>query len=165
MSSGIARNEPCSCGSGRKHKDCCARRRTPSPWLALVSAALFALATVWIVAGVVQRAATEPPPQAGQAENPGEAQPPGPPPPGMVWSAEHGHWHEAPAAVPVPPPAGPPPPGKVWSTEHGHWHDADQPAVEPPAPAAPETAAPEPEAGSDVPLTNDAEAVSEPGEP
>lgn len=24
------------------------------------------------------------------------AQPPGPPPPGKVWSAEHGHWHDAP---------------------------------------------------------------------
>lgn len=26
-----------------------------------------------------------------------------------------------PAYTPAPP--GPPPPGKVWSPEHGHWHD------------------------------------------
>lgn len=31
-----------------------------------------------------------------QAQPGGQAQPPGPPPPGKVWSAEHGHWHDAP---------------------------------------------------------------------
>ena len=65
---------------------------------------------------------------------------------GKVWSAEHNHWHDAPApgaattslpARPVTPPAaqqtftpksqppGPVPAGKVWSTEHGHWHDVN----------------------------------------
>src|SRR5688572_6954950 len=28
------------------------------------------------------------------------AQPPGPAPPGKVWSPEHGHWHDDPAATP-----------------------------------------------------------------
>ena len=72
------------------------------------------------------------------------APPPLPPPPhpapaGKVWSAEHGHWHDAgsqtttpirvqpPAAAapaaPAPQPPGPAPAGKVWSPEHGHWHD------------------------------------------
>jgi hypothetical protein len=71
-------------------------------------------------------------------------QPPGPTPPGKVWSPEHGHWHDAnpagaspiqvqssqapinttPAKAPTPQPPGTPPPGKVWSPEHGHWHDA-----------------------------------------
>ena len=67
------------------------------------------------------------------------------PPPGKVWSPEHGHWHDAPATstprstplsnplIPQPStpstestsePPGPAPPGKVWSTEHSHWHDA-----------------------------------------
>jgi hypothetical protein len=35
--------------------------------------------------------APTPPAEAG-----GQPQPPGPPPPGKVWSAEHGHWHDAP---------------------------------------------------------------------
>lgn len=48
-------------------------------------------------------------------------QPPGPAPPGKVWSPEHGHWHEI-TLTPQPP--GPVPEGKVWSQEHGHWHDA-----------------------------------------
>lgn len=59
---------------------------------------------------------------------------PGPAPAGKVWSAEHGHWHDAgpqptkenPTTVNtrnVSPPPGPAPAGKVWSPEHGHWHD------------------------------------------
>jgi len=59
-------------------------------------------------------------------------QPDGPPPAGKVWSAEHGHWHDAAATnangeqifTPKPQPPGLPPPGKVWSYEHGHWHDS-----------------------------------------
>ena len=60
--------------------------------------------------------------------------PEGEAPPGNVWSAEHGHWHDA----KNPHDAhsadmkksgdqlqrqGEAPPGKVWSPEHGHWHD------------------------------------------
>jgi hypothetical protein len=53
------------------------------------------------------------------------SQPPGPAPPGKVWSPEHGHWHDvSPTTSPVSAqPPGPAPPGKVWSPEHGHWHD------------------------------------------
>jgi hypothetical protein len=29
-------------------------------------------------------------------------QPPGEVPPGKIWSAEHGHWHDAPAALTIP---------------------------------------------------------------
>ena len=55
------------------------------------------------------------------------------PPPGKVWSPEHGHLHDAPTAInpnpsgssgDITPPPGPAPEGKVWSPEHGHWHDA-----------------------------------------
>lgn len=59
--------------------------------------------------------------------------PPGPAPPGKVWSAEHGHWHDQkspPQAAP-----GPTPPGKVWSAEHGHWHDQKPPSQAAPGPA------------------------------
>ena len=63
------------------------------------------------------------------------SQPTTPAPPGKVWSAAHGHWHDAPAGAManpirtapqtrnVPQPPGPVPPGKVWSPQHGHWHD------------------------------------------
>jgi len=62
-------------------------------------------------------------------------QPPGQPEPGKIWSAEHGHWHNAPSDVKISPrvqparsatarPPGEAPEGKVWSAEHGHWHDA-----------------------------------------
>jgi hypothetical protein len=64
----------------------------------------------------------QPPAQAGTP------QPPGDPPPGKVWSPEHGHWHTAPSAADTlggtPQPPGDPPPGKVWSEAHGHWHNA-----------------------------------------
>jgi hypothetical protein len=76
---------------------------------------------------------------------------------GRVWSAEHGHWHEAPVAgdstrrfplaAPAAPgvtpraaPPGTPPPGKVWSEEHGHWHDAVRPQVTPAVPVVVATA-------------------------
>ena len=67
-------------------------------------------------------------------QNTGKNKPKGEAPPGMVWSAEHGHWHDA----KNPHDAfsagmmksgdqlqrqGEAPPGKVWSPEHGHWHD------------------------------------------
>lgn len=85
--------------------------------------------------------------------------PEGPSPPGMVWSAEHGHWHAAPQmtmqggpgmvgpdGVPRVPttttttttpvelpkqPEGPVPEGFVWSAEHGHWHHPDGSGLEP----------------------------------
>lgn len=68
------------------------------------------------------------------------AQPPGPAPSGKVWSAEHGHWHDAPGASgasaipaelqPLMKPPGVPatPAGAVWSEEHKHWHDAKEEA-------------------------------------
>ena len=37
-------------------------------------------------------------------------QPPGEPPPGKVWSVEHGHWHDAPVATVTPTPATTPAP-------------------------------------------------------
>jgi len=98
------RNEPCPCGSGKKYKVCCANKRTSSQGLALASVAIFGALAVWVVAGVFRQGIA--------------------PPPGKVWSEEHGHWHDA--AVPgLERPPGPAPPGKVWNEEHGHWHDAD----------------------------------------
>lgn len=89
-------------------------------------------------------------------------QPSGQAPEGKVWSAEHGHWHDAAApqlpvrlgtvnqpSEPVAQPPGPTPAGQVWSAEHGHFHNApagpraEQPA---PAPAPQPVAQPSPQA-------------------
>lgn len=56
-------------------------------------------------------------------------------PAGKVWSTEHNHWHDAPAAArPAEGTAGPD--GAVWSAEHNHWHRPDGTAapVQPPPP-------------------------------
>ena len=60
--------------------------------------------------------------------------PKGEPPPGKVWSAEHGHWHDAKnphdAFTTDSEKSGDQvqrqdetSPGKIWSPDHGHWHD------------------------------------------
>jgi hypothetical protein len=155
------RNDPCPCGSGTKYKACCGQaKQTPlparrSPWVPAGLAAL-GLAVVaglaWSLAGTDrdgQRAASSialPAPGSAVPTSPSPGAllpPPGPPPAGKVWSAEHGHYHDAsgvstettlgsqpaPAAASLTPePDGPPPEGKVWSAEHGHYHDAPAPA-------------------------------------
>jgi len=42
------------------------------------------------------------PPMTPQKQFTPAPQPPGEAPPGKVWSAEHGHWHDAPVALTVP---------------------------------------------------------------
>ena len=132
----VGRNDPCPCGSGRKYKRCCelsdaarSNQRTR----------LFAILGVIVVAGAIWAGMTltgddsnatrvgSPGQTAIPAGVPGTPPPPGPAPPGKVWSEEHGHWHDAPVGQPGAPtaqPTDPAPPGKVWSEEHGHWHDA-----------------------------------------
>jgi len=130
------RNEPCPCGSGKKHKVCCADKRTSSQWLALASVVIFAGLAVWVVAGVFREGTSAPPGKVWSEEhghwhdsgNSSSDSPPGPAPPGKVWSYEHGHWHD----VTVPGlgrPPGDAPPGKVWNAEHGHWHDTNSAAL------------------------------------
>lgn len=87
-------------------------------------------------------------------------QPPGPPPEGKVWSAEHGHWHNEPGTSSgtssgefTPQPPGPPPEGKVWAPEHGHWHNAPGAATPSGSGTSPITITPAkpPETGSEDP--------------
>jgi len=115
-------SEKCPCGSKKSYRDCCKRTRDRNRIITFI--VVFALAILF--AKVMFR------------EEPA-------PPPGKVWSEEHGHYHDvnAPAGNPaqggtpsgpqgtlpgqsgqnVPEPAGQAPPGKVWSPEHGHYHD------------------------------------------
>ena len=109
--SSVGRNDPCPCGSGKKHKRCCALKREKAGTTAMkLLLGLLLLAAAGLVG-------------AFRAREPGDV-------PTRVWSPEHGHWHDVgtPAGAPAgstqaPPPPGPAPPGKVWSAEHGHWHD------------------------------------------
>ncbi len=108
----VGRNDPCPCGSNLKNKRCCALKADEQPQsrskgLSLRWGLLMALglggAVTWLIPWGHDEGA------------------------GLVWSAEHGHWHDPatgmePASPPAPPPE-PAPPGKVWSPEHGHWHD------------------------------------------
>lgn len=74
-----SRNAPCPCGSGLKYKACCARkgREARSTWiLALVVLALLG-------GGLLLGVALFGPGDEGA-------------PAGRVWSAEHGHYHDAP---------------------------------------------------------------------
>jgi len=106
----VGRNDLCPCGSDRKYKRCCALKAdepTGSRGKSRTSrkGLLLALGLVGVVAWLIFG--------GGDDE-------------GLVWSAEHGHWHDPatglePATGSVPPESAPP--GKVWSAEHGHWHD------------------------------------------
>ena len=94
------RNAPCPCGSGRKHKVCCATvqpRRTR--WISASAVVLFLLAAGWVIGSALR----------GDRELPE----------GWVWSDEHGHPHQVSTPGFVEPP-----PGSVWVPEHGHFHDA-----------------------------------------
>lgn len=83
MSQSVNRNARCHCGSGKKFKNChgatvsAPGRKFP---VGYVVAGLIVLAALFVV--YVN--------QFGGNQQPGQA------PPGKVWSAEHGHWHDAP---------------------------------------------------------------------
>lgn len=163
------RNDPCPCGSGNKMKNCHPKGYGAPAKNRSVLFIAGGIAAVGIVA-VITMTEDAPPPQRipfGSATNnvTGFGTPqPGPAPEGKIWSAEHGHWHDAlgeqttnnpfgqpfgqPAGQPAnpltPQPDGPVPEGKVWSAEHGHWHnDPVATAQSPnPAPAQPEETGP-----------------------
>ena len=75
----VGRNERCPCGSGKKHKVCCGRKRkrvAPLAWLAIAAVAVIAvvaLASVFSSAGENRSVQTCPP--------------------GQTWSTSHGHCH------------------------------------------------------------------------
>lgn len=116
----VGRNAPCTCGSGKKYKQCHGKTDQERKHRWSVYALLIPAIAIIVGGGELLLSLFRDPPE-GSA--------------GRVWSTEHGHWHDAnggelgaaPGGVPASPqaqPPGPPPPGKVWSSEHGHWHDA-----------------------------------------
>ena len=80
----VGRNEPCPCGSGNKHKHCCAgkRERTPQSMWTTALVALVLLGGLFLASVTLLQ--DDPDPGTDGATN------------GRVWSEEHGHWHDAP---------------------------------------------------------------------
>lgn len=74
----LRRNDRCPCGSGRKFKLCCAgktsRRWVQRAMIVLIAAAMLGALTIGI------GSMTDDSASSGA---------------GRVWSAEHGHWHNA----------------------------------------------------------------------
>jgi hypothetical protein len=104
------RNDPCSCGSGKKYKQCCARseRARDSQWMIYGVGGLLAVGLVWGLGSAI-------------VDSSSPAEPPATPA-GKVWNEEHGHFHDASL---LPTPGSAPTGGQVWSEEHGHFHDAN----------------------------------------
>ena len=75
----LGRNDRCSCGSGRKYKQCCELKAQRLDLKARIGlAALAAVVAGAVIYGVIT-----------VARHDGSAMPA----PGGVWSPEHGHYH------------------------------------------------------------------------
>jgi hypothetical protein len=73
----VGRNDPCTCGSGKKFKKCCEAKRTWSRGGVL----LFVLVSLILVAGVAAAVSNF----RTSSTHVGKT--------GGVWSPEHGHYH------------------------------------------------------------------------
>ena len=69
------RNEPCPCGSGKKFKQCCEGKAQGGVSSRLILAVIAAVILVAVMAAV-----------SNSREGSGTSR---------VWSAEHGHYHDA----------------------------------------------------------------------
>lgn len=67
------RNDPCPCESGKKFKQCCAAKQNQMSPLLLVALIAGAVLAVVVIVTSVRRSSSS----------------------GQVWSAEHGHYHDA----------------------------------------------------------------------
>ncbi len=75
----IGRNQPCPCGSGLKHKKCCARQSKKTP---IGMRIVVAVVAVFLVGGLMVFLTN-----IGEHDFSTSATA------GRVWSEEHGHWH------------------------------------------------------------------------
>lgn len=82
----IGRNDRCPCGSGKKFKQCCegktSRKLSPASWAAVLALAAAVGVLAMFLFNLVQ---------GGDVASTG-----GVCGPGQVWSALHGHCHDAP---------------------------------------------------------------------
>jgi len=104
----VGRNDPCPCGSGKKHKQCCAARaqKRADTRDSLAKGIFFIVGPLAVVVVGAVVASTL---FGNTVGDDGLAR---------VWSAPHSHWH-------VVLPDGTETelkPGMVWDAEHGHFH-------------------------------------------
>ena len=136
MSKDLKRNDPCHCGGGAKYKNCHAKKDfgKPLPWM-FWSVLIALVVTFSLISNNKENELdNQYTLKPYMQQNIGKNKPEGEAPNGKVWSAEHGHWHDAKnphdsfsadikKSRDQLQKQGEAPPGKVWSPEHGHWHD------------------------------------------
>ena len=82
MGKKVGRNDPCHCGSGKKSKLCHGQSSATAGQKWMIAIGVVILAAVgYIFYGILT---------SDELDNP---------PPGQVWSPEHGHWHDAPVTT------------------------------------------------------------------
>lgn len=78
MSALVGRNAPCPCGSGKKHKRCCALKARKGigarSWILIT-----AIAAMLLTGAIAALSSLD---DIGDGRGPAR-----------VWSEEHGHWH------------------------------------------------------------------------
>ena len=77
----VGRNEPCPCGSGKKYKNCHVSSEKTKEF-SNKSLFYIGLLLVFLAIGAYSLFMSQK-----------STRPDGPPPPGKVWSEEHGHYH------------------------------------------------------------------------
>ncbi|WKV12617.1 SEC-C metal-binding domain-containing protein [Marivirga harenae] len=96
MKKELGRNEPCHCGSGKKYKNCHMGKESSgiNNNKNLMYIAIFVV--ILAIAGFsVYYNSQQTAPVNTNSSRQGLTPPPaGEAPPGKVWSAEHGHWHD-----------------------------------------------------------------------
>jgi len=74
----IKRNEPCPCGSGRKYKHCCLKKKDAiSPLAKVMGILVFIVLLIIAVIAIIRGSHNLDDPSAAR----------------RVWSEEHQHWH------------------------------------------------------------------------
>lgn len=131
MTTKVAKNDPCPCGSEKPYKDCCGREAAMEA--AQTRNKLIAVGVI-VIAGIGTFLYMNRKDQENVVEIPADA----------VYDEEHRHWHNAEGTELYilgwywnmaqqkffvskerfhPQPSGEVPEGKTWSPEHGHWHN------------------------------------------
>ena len=127
----VGRNEPCHCGSGKKIKQCHGVKN-PGKTNQLLLIGFLSLAFIFFMffsssTSIDHSMSANKSPQPFNFQgNKLTKQPEGKAPPGKVWSAEHGHWHDSPTSIlenkrnsSIEKHND----GKVWNADHGHYHE------------------------------------------
>jgi hypothetical protein len=110
----LGRNDPCSCGSGKKFKHCCARKADQRAKFqdSVFKGVFLLLGPLVAILGITIAVASF---RRGPAEDGSYDR---------VWNSAHGHWHAIlgdGSEVEVEP-------GMGWVPEHGHFHRAQAPS-------------------------------------